>query len=89
MTIKGAVIAASVAGMFAMGASGVASAKEGGDDVMCSGINGCKGQGSCHGGGHSCAGMNGCKGQGNMKVSKAECKAKGGKVVSPEKSEKK
>jgi hypothetical protein len=81
MTIKGAMIAASVAGMFAMGASGAASAKEGGDEVMCSGINGCKGQGACHGGGHSCAGKNGCKGQGLTKTSEKDCKAKGGKVA--------
>ena len=43
MNIKGAMIAASVAGMFAMGASGVASAKKGGEEISCSGINSCKG----------------------------------------------
>lgn len=84
MTIKGAMIAASVAGMFAAGATGIPSAHAG-EDVTCSGINGCKGQGSCHGGGHSCAGKNGCKGQGNIKTSKEDCVAKGGKVVSGDK----
>ena len=82
MNIKGAMIAASVAGMFAMGAARVASAADKkGEEVNCHGINGCKGQSSCHGAGNACAGKNGCKGQGNMKVSKEECQTKGGKVV--------
>jgi hypothetical protein len=84
MTIKGAMIAASVAGLFAMGASGVASAKKA-DDVVCDGINACKGQGSCHGAGHACAGQNGCKGQGHTKTSKDDCLTKGGKIVPPAK----
>ena len=47
MTMKGTMIAASVAGLFATLASGVASAdhqKDGGQ-VICDGINACKGQG--------------------------------------------
>ena len=63
MGIKGAMIAASVAGMFAMGAARVASA----GDKKAEEVN-------CHG-------INACKGQGNMKVSKDDCAAKGGKVV--------
>jgi hypothetical protein len=82
MSIKGAMIAASVAGLFAMGASGVASAKSGEKDVMCEGVNSCKGTSACKGAGHACAGQNGCKGQGHVKMSKDECKAKGGKVAS-------
>ena len=85
MSIKGAMIAASVAGLFAAGATGIRPAKAGGDEVMCAGINACKGKGSCHGNGHSCAGMNGCKGQGNVKTTKEECLAKGGKVAGSEK----
>jgi hypothetical protein len=80
MTIKGALIAASVAGMFAAGAPLVASAADS-DEVVCSGINACKGQGSCAGKGHSCAGKNACKGQGNTKTTKDDCMAKGGKIV--------
>ncbi len=80
MSIKGAMIAASVAGLFTMGVTGVASAKKG-DGVMCSGVNACKGQSACKGGDNACKGKNGCKGQGNMKMSKADCDAKGGKVV--------
>jgi hypothetical protein len=82
MSIKGMMIAASVAGMFATGAAKVASAADKkGEEVTCAGINSCKGTGSCHGAGHACAGKNGCKGQGNTKTTKAECEAKGGKIV--------
>ncbi|HVT10612.1 MAG TPA: hypothetical protein VHO67_24295 [Polyangia bacterium] len=84
MSIKGAMIAASVAGLFAMGASGVASAAST-EQVTCSGINSCKGTGSCHGPGHACAGQNGCKGQGNTVTTKDNCLAKGGKIVPPAK----
>jgi hypothetical protein len=82
MSIKGMMIAASVAGMFAMGAAGVASAGEKkGEEINCQGLNACKGQGSCHSASNACAGKNGCKGKGNMKMTKDECLAKGGKVV--------
>ena len=80
MSIKGTMIAAAVAGLFAAGASGTASAKKG-EEVVCDGINACKGQSSCKGAGHACAGQNGCKGQGHTKTTKEECMAKGGKVA--------
>jgi hypothetical protein len=84
MTIKGAMIAASVAGLFAAGVAGIPSAKAG-EEVTCSGINACKGKGSCHGAANSCAGQNACKGKGNTKTTKEECLAKGGKIVGAEK----
>ena len=84
MTIKGAMIAASVAGLFAAGMAGTPSAKAG-EEVTCSGINACKGKGSCHGAANSCAGQNACKGKGNTKTTKEECLAKGGKIVGAEK----
>jgi uncharacterized membrane protein len=82
MTMKGTLIAASVASLFA-GASSMAQAadEKAGDQIMCSGINACKGQGACAGAGHSCAGKNGCKGHGMTKTSKDDCKTKGGKEV--------
>ena len=81
-TTKGTLIAGAAAALFLAGAVNArAEDKAGGDQVMCSGINSCKGQGSCAGGGHSCAGQNSCKGQGNVKTSAADCKAKGGKAV--------
>jgi uncharacterized membrane protein len=79
---KGMLMASAAAALFLSGAvTARAEEKAGGDQVVCSGINACKGQGSCAGGGHSCAGQNACKGQGNMKTTAADCKAKGGKVV--------
>jgi hypothetical protein len=89
MTMKGTLIAASVAGFFAAlsPTAAMASHKDGGE-VVCDGINACKGHGSCAGAGHSCAGQNACKGQGHTKTSKKDCLAKGGKVVE-QKEEKK
>jgi uncharacterized membrane protein len=84
-TLKGALIAAAVAGLFAANASLAGdeskTIKKEADEVKCSGINACKGKGSCAGAGHECAGKNGCKGQGWVKVSSARaCTDKGGKV---------
>jgi len=79
MTMKGALIAATVAGLFATAAAPVAQAAD--DSVMCEGINACKGKGACAGAGHDCAGKNACKGKGVMKTTKKDCEAKGGKVA--------
>lgn len=82
MSIKGAMIAASVAGLFATGVSGLAGAADKkGEEVMCAGVNACKGQSACKGAGNACAGKNGCKGHGNLKMSKEDCLSKGGKVA--------
>ncbi|TMB18559.1 MAG: hypothetical protein E6J59_14215 [Deltaproteobacteria bacterium] len=81
MNTKGLLIASAAAMLFLSGAvSARAEEKAGGDQVICDGINACKGQGSCAGAGHSCAGKNACKGQGHTKTTAADCKAKGGKV---------
>ena len=84
---KGMLVATAAATLFLSGAvtARAADEKAGGDQVICDGINACKGQGSCAGAGHACAGKNGCKGQGHTKTSAADCTAKGGKVVQPEK----
>jgi hypothetical protein len=83
-TLKGAAIAASVAGLFAAStlASPAAHAKAATKVVKCSGANECKGKGGCKGAGNECKGKNGCKGKGwvDMKTDK-ECTDKGGKVV--------
>ncbi len=88
MTMKGTLIAATVASLFSSAGVSTAYAAEKGDgeQVDCAGINECKGHGSCAGNGHACAGKNGCKGQGNTKVSKKDCLAKGGKMDKPVKS---
>ena len=49
--------------------------------VKCSGINSCKGKGACASATNSCAGQNSCKGKGWIKATKADCDAKGGKVI--------
>ena len=80
---KGMLVASAAASLI-LGGAGLALAageKAGGDMVHCSGINACKGQGACSGGGHGCAGKNGCKGQGWVESSKEDCAKKGGKVV--------
>ena len=82
-SLKGALIAATVAGLFlANGALAADDEKSEAKSVKCSGTNACKGHGSCAGAGHGCAGKNACKGQGWEKVSSAkECTDKGGKVL--------
>ncbi len=84
MTIKGAFVAASVAGMFAAMTPMVASAK-GSDDVKCAGVNACKGTGACKSASNECKGTNGCKGKGWTTASAKECKSKGGMVVADKK----
>ena len=82
MTMKGAVVAAAVAGLFATVSPLTAQAKTAdGATVHCAGINACKGQGKCSGGGHGCAGMNSCKGKGWIETTAKECKAKKGTIA--------
>ncbi len=50
-------------------------------DVKCSGINSCKGTSACATATSACKGQNSCKGIGWVKASKADCAAKGGKVI--------
>jgi hypothetical protein len=86
MNPKSLLIATAAATLFLSGAvTARADEKTGGDQVICDGINACKGQGSCAGGGHSCAGKNACKGQGHTKTTAADCTAKGGKLVEAKK----
>ena len=82
-SLKGALIAAAVAGLFAANTTPAADdAKKEAKDVKCAGANACKGKGACGGANHDCAGKNACKGQGWEKVSSAkQCTDKGGKVV--------
>lgn len=84
-TLRGAVIASAVAGLFA-GAAGckqeAKTQKEGGGAaVKCTGINECKGKGECNSASNSCSGQNACKGQGWLQVPEKECKDKGGSVL--------
>jgi hypothetical protein len=81
MTMKGALVAASVAGLFASAFPLVASADKAADNVKCMGINACSGKGSCKSANNACAGKNGCKGKGITATTSADCKAKKGTVV--------
>ncbi len=80
MTVKGALVASAVAGLFAAAMPAVVHAKDTGK-VKCSGINSCKGTGACKSATSSCKGMNDCKGKGWIESSAKECKAKKGTVV--------
>lgn len=51
-------------------------------EVKCSGINSCKGTSACATATTACQGQNSCKGQGWVKATKADCEAKGGKILS-------
>ncbi|MDB4971281.1 MAG: hypothetical protein JWN44_6970 [Myxococcales bacterium] len=82
MTIKGAMVAATVAGLFAAAAPAVVHAK-GGGKVSCTGVNECKGKGGCKSATNDCKGKNECKGKGSMKMSEKDCTAKGGTVAAP------
>ena len=83
MTVKGALVASAVAGLFAAAVPGVVSAKETAK-VKCAGINSCKAKGECASATSSCKGMNDCKGKGWIEASAKECKAKKGTVVTGE-----
>ncbi len=78
--LTGLVIAAGVAGAFAL-ASAPAMATGNGKTVHCYGVNSCKGKGSCKTANNACKGLNSCKGKGIIDMSKAECKKQGGTIV--------
>lgn len=81
MTKTNALLAASVASLFVAAPALSFAADKAGGEVMCEGINSCKGKGACAGVNNACAGKNGCKGHGMLKTTKEECAKKGGKIV--------
>jgi hypothetical protein len=81
MTVKGAIVASAVAGLFATAMPTVSFAKAGGK-VKCMGTNECAGKGGCKSAKNECKGKNGCKGQGVNEMSEKDCKSKNGTVVS-------
>ncbi|HZS40432.1 MAG TPA: hypothetical protein VFF06_26550 [Polyangia bacterium] len=81
MTMKGAFVAAAVAGMFASAIPAVSLAADTGG-VKCAGANACNGKGECKSATNGCSGQNGCKGKGWITAKdEKECTAKKGKVV--------
>jgi hypothetical protein len=84
MNPKSMLIASAAAALFLSGAAVARAGDEkAGREVLCAGINACKGQGACAGAHNACAGANGCAGQGVVKTTAEECKQKGG-TVAPE-----
>lgn len=79
LLIASAAAALVIAGTVAANASSHTE-KQGGDKVMCEGVNECKGKGTCATAQNSCAGENACKGKGALSMTKEECEKKGGKV---------
>ena len=78
---SGLMVAAAAAALFLSGAvTQTASADDA--KVHCTGVNACKGQGSCKGASNACKGQNACKGLGFVEMGKDECTTKGGKVES-------
>lgn len=49
--------------------------------VHCGGVNSCKGSSDCKTAQNACKGQNSCKGKGFLALTKAECTAKGGKII--------
>jgi uncharacterized membrane protein len=78
---SGAVLAAAALG-FAIAGATLAVPASAASEIKCAGINACKGHSECNTATSSCKGQNACKGQGWLPTaSKAECVAKGGKVI--------
>jgi hypothetical protein len=80
MTVKGAIIASAVAGMFAAAIPAVANAKAEAK-VKCMNGNSCKGLSACSTKENSCAGQNSCKAKGWVMLTEKECKDKKGTVA--------
>lgn len=79
---SGLALATAAAALFAAGTvvTPVVSAAEG--QVMCAGVNSCKGSSECKTATSACAGQNSCKGHGWVhKESKQACEEAGGKVI--------
>jgi hypothetical protein len=93
---KNALLLGAFSGLVLLGGCSAMAAKtaEAPEQVMCHGVNTCKGQGACAGkvdacsgknacnAEVTCAGHNACKGKGLIKLSKKDCLDKGGKIAS-------
>jgi uncharacterized membrane protein len=81
-TISGVVLATAAAALFSMNGIVAAADREAKTAaVKCSGVNACKGMSECASASNACKGQNSCKSHGWMHMSKADCDAKGGKVM--------
>ena len=79
--ISGASLAAAAALLLVAGCSSYDKSSQSAE-VMCAGINACKGQGACKSATNSCKGQAACKGQGWLPTASAEdCTSQGGTVL--------
>ena len=82
--ISGVLLATAAAALFSTANIATAADEAAPAQVKCSGVNACKGMSECGTASNACKGQNSCKGHGWMNMSKADCDAKGGKVVTEE-----
>jgi hypothetical protein len=82
--ISGVLLATAAAALFSTANIATAADEAAPAQVKCSGVNACKGMSECGTASNACKGQNSCKGNGWMNMSKADCDAKGGKVVTEE-----
>lgn len=80
-TMTSVLLATAAAALFSTASISAATDAATTAEVKCSGVNACKGQSECASASNACKGQNSCKGHGWMHMSKADCDAKGGKVM--------
>ncbi|MHB8745737.1 MAG: BufA2 family periplasmic bufferin-type metallophore [Gammaproteobacteria bacterium] len=81
-TMTGVLLATAAAALFSTAnISAATDAAAAPAQVKCSGVNACKGLSECASASNACKGQNSCKGHGWMHMAKADCDAKGGKVI--------
>lgn len=82
-TGKGALLAVGAAALILAGcaSNGTSNTASSEAKVHCAGLNSCKGTSDCKTAENACAGKNVCKGHGFLSMTKADCDAKGGKVI--------
>ncbi len=83
--ISGVLLATAAAALFSTATIATAADESAPAQVKCSGVNACKGMSECASASNACKGQNSCKGHGWMHMSKADCAAKGGTVMTDEK----
>ena len=82
--ISGVLLATAAAALFSTASIAAAMGETAPAQVKCSGVNACKSMSECATASNACKGQNSCKGHGWMNMSKADCDAKGGKIVTEE-----
>ena len=81
MSKKSGAVLAACAAAFVMSASTAlpVAAESHAANIQCSGVNACKGLGSCKGANNACKGQGSCKGTGFVEMTEEQCKQIGGK----------